>query len=283
MQPLLASLQELARQATEHHAAGAPCANALARLGELLYDQGVRAWEDLDGATADMLPGLEGEPVGVARAWAWLIDQASVEGERARSRSTKRAAPSAVARHSAGPVMRTMDGYNANQRQVRARGLPGGIGAAAIKPRRATALLADADAAGLDAARFAESARVEAMLMSAPKSLASQASALRCWAAFADGVLGCGGRHLPPTVEGLVAWSKIFCNRGTYCNYITAVRKACLIAGLPVWHTYDPAVKAALQAVGKRQAAPPTRRAIQHPLLQALCRLTWREGDETRP
>ena len=110
--------------------------------------------------------------------------------------------------------------------------VPEGLGTT-LAPRKAVAALTVAVRHGLNPTCFGESIRVEAMLMSAPKALASYASALKCWGAFADGFLLARGKHLPPTVHGLISWSKIFVNKDTFGNYVTAVRKGCLIANVP--------------------------------------------------
>ena len=56
-------------------------------------------------------------------------------------------------------------------------------------------------------------------------------SALKCWGAFADAVLEARGAHLPPDVNGLVIWSRLFRNSRTFSNYLSKLRFGCEIAG----------------------------------------------------
>ena len=60
-------------------------------------------------------------------------------------------------------------------------------------------------------------------------------------------------RQTPSSVQGLVAWSTIFCVAGVYSNYLTAVRFGYQLSGLPFQHTYHPDIKRALKAVRARE------------------------------
>ena len=145
--------------------------------------------------------------------------------------------------------------------------LPDGLGKS-LKPRQGLEGLKRALEDGLQAETFVKFARVEAMMESCPASLSSHAVGLRSWARFADAVLKTNGKHLPPTVEGLVAWSMIFCVAGVYSNYLTAVRFGCQLSGLPFQHTYHPDIKRALKAVKAREPPKKVRMYVQAGLLK---------------
>ena len=132
---------------------------------------------------------------------------------------------------------------------------------------------------GLSPLALCARAHVDAVLGSAPASLPSVASGLRCWAAFCDGVLGLQGRHLPPSVEGLVAFSSLFRNHKTYGNYLSYIVVGCHLAGVDDGAARHPIVKRAKTAIMKRQAAPPPKMFIQLSLLVQLVALALREDD----
>ena len=83
-----------------------------------------------------------------------------------------------------------------------------------------------------------ETARTEAILGSCPKSLPSVASGIRAWLAFAADILGLRGREFPPTVQGLLAWSSVFCSEHTFANYLGYARVGCALANQPT-HAFD--------------------------------------------
>ena len=116
------------------------------------------------------------------------------------------------------------------------------------------------------------------LLESAGASLRTVESALRCWAAFAEGVLGVGASHLPPTTAGLVLFSRIFRNAQTYANYVSAIRMACQVAGLSTQGLYGTEVRRAQQAIARRTPPQDPKEFIQAPLLRKLCRLASQEG-----
>ena len=155
--------------------------------------------------------------------------------------------------------------------------LPEGLGRT-LKPRHGVTSLKRALDDGLAPDLFVKYARVEAMLESCPKSLSSHAVGLRCWASFADAVLKCNGRHLPPSLEGLVAWSTIFCVAGVYSNYLTAVRFGCQLSGLPFQHTYHPDIKRAMKAVRAREPPRRDHKYIQGRLLKRMVAASKRDG-----
>ena len=95
-----------------------------------------------------------------------------------------------------------------------------------LKPRDGVAKLA---AAVHVQEGVVEHLRIAALLHQNARTLGSVASALKCWGAFADGVLQANGNHIPPSTTGLLAFSNIFSNQGTFLNYLSAIRLACQV------------------------------------------------------
>ena len=155
--------------------------------------------------------------------------------------------------------------------------LPEGLGRS-LKPRHGLDALKSAMDNGLQADTFVKFARVEAIMESCPASWSSHAVGLRSWARFSDAVLKTNGKHLPPTVEGLVSWSMLFCVSGVYSNYLTAVRFGCQLSGLPFQHTYHPDVKRAVRAVKAREPPKKAHMYIQAKLLKQLVRSATGDG-----
>ena len=80
---------------------------------------------------------------------------------------------------------------------------------------------------GVAKQRWIEESRVRAILGSCPRTRASALSGLRCWISFAQRMLYVKGNELPPSLEGLLAWSNLFRCEGTFSNYVGHVRLAC--------------------------------------------------------
>ena len=146
----------------------------------------------------------------------------------------------------------------------------------ARRPREAIAELAREAAAG--GPNFVRQQNVGILSESAVASLRTVESALRCWAAFAEGVLGVGASHLPPTTAGLVLFSGICRNLQTYANYVSAIRMACQVAGLSTQSLYGTEMRRAQQAIARRTLPQDPKEFIQAPLLRKLCRLASQEG-----
>ena len=100
---------------------------------------------------------------------------------------------------------------------------------------------------------------------------------MRAWGAFADGVLKLNGRHLPPTVEGLFAFSSMFRSVGTYTNYVGSVAFACELAGVSAAACRDPLLRRAKRAIAHRQQQSRERRFIRRGLLRRLVALAIAE------
>ena len=82
------------------------------------------------------------------------------------------------------------------------------------------------------ACEWVASAKVAALTGSCPRSLGSVKCGVAAWCAFARQILGRGGHELPPTLDGLLAWSVTFRCSGTFSNYVSYVKLACLACGL---------------------------------------------------
>ena len=141
-------------------------------------------------------------------------------------------------------------------------------------PRGAGALLVDNLKRGLDRQDWIEKACIAAIVGSCPKSHPSAISGLRCWAFFAIRVLNLRGNLLPPSLEGLLAWSRLFRSKGTFCNYVSYVKLGCEILNLSVAVFAHPSLKRAKVAILKRRLlAPRLQTWIGHQLLVRMVQL----------
>ena len=100
--------------------------------------------------------------------------------------------------------------------------------------------------------QWLESARIAAVLGSAPKTFKFALCGIRCWLAFADEALGKRDKEFPPTVDDLIAWSALFRSEGTWSNYLNAVKLACELKGVSLSVFQHPSVQRAKRAIGKR-------------------------------
>lgn len=127
---------------------------------------------------------------------------------------------------------------------------PRNVTAAHAGPRAALQRL---DLSGLSRAgrdRWAESARVDAILGSCRLTMKSVRSGMKCWIAFIGARLRCyavysylsssllplldelrpgSKKYFPPRLEDLMAWSTLFRSAGTWANYCNYVKTGCLI------------------------------------------------------
>ena len=100
-----------------------------------------------------------------------------------------------------------------------------------LGPNRGLEVLAR-DLQFVRADQWVERAVQDVIARSAPGTISSAKSALRVWAAFADQSLDANGRRLPPSEEGLVAWSQCFHRAHTFSNYVSYLRLGCDILGV---------------------------------------------------
>jgi len=70
-------------------------------------------------------------------------------------------------------------------------------------------------------------------------------------------VLGKRGKVLPPSIDGLLQWSRLFRHPGTFGNYVTYVKLACELEGEPVDVFIHPSLKRAKVAIAKRRLYAP--------------------------
>ena len=82
-----------------------------------------------------------------------------------------------------------------------------------------------------DMSSWCERARVDALLGSCPKSIESVKSGIRAWLEFVEIVLSGQRDAFPPSLGGLLAWSKTFRSSDTFSNYISYVKLACELVG----------------------------------------------------
>ena len=97
---------------------------------------------------------------------------------------------------------------------------------AALKRLRSTFGADDLDS-------WCDKARIEALMGSCPRSVESFKSGVRAWLEFVDEVLSGHGNAFPPSLGGLLAWSKMFRCSGTFGNYLAYVKLACELAKAP--------------------------------------------------
>jgi len=194
------------------------------------------------------------------------------DAERDRKAAAKRSAePQNTTRAAGDTILQVKEAGNEARAHV-----------AKLGPAAATRVMCQAVRRGLDPEHWVETARIEAIIGSAPKSLGGVVSALRCWAAFADTMLGANGKHLPPSLNGLVAWSTLFGNSNTYGNYLGKIKHGCELAGVSVdlFHPFmNPSIKRAKAAIKKREPPPREKRFIRMEMTVKLSELAVQEGD----
>ena len=139
------------------------------------------------------------------------------------------------------------------------------------RPRDAGNQLAKKLKHGTDRNEWLESARVAAIAGSCPRSHASAISGIKFYAWFALNILQQRGHLLPPSIESLLAWSRLFRNAQTFGNYVSYVKLACELTGVALDVFSHPSLRRAKEAVRKRRlVAPRPPTWIGHDL---VCRL----------
>ena len=115
----------------------------------------------------------------------------------------------------------------------------------------------DSQGGPVSVAEWLSSARAAALLGACPRSIASFKSGVAAWFAFAREALALHGRELPPSADGLLAWSLLFRSDQTFSNYVSHVKLACQVCGLPVDVFRDTPLRRAKCAIRKRGAFLP--------------------------
>ena len=119
-----------------------------------------------------------------------------------------------------------------------------------------------------------------AVLGAAPRSYTWKSSGMNSWIRFSQKVLGLNREDcLPPTADGLVAWSLAFKSRGTYDNYVGAIKSACLMWGLDVTAFNHEILARAKVAIAKRSTKEPGSPGVTFDVLVPLVECTLAEED----
>ena len=77
-------------------------------------------------------------------------------------------------------------------------------------------------------------------------------SGTRCYARFATTILDPGSQVLPPSVDGILAWSNLFRCAATFGNYLSYLRLGCELLGVETNVFRDPLIRRAKVAIEKR-------------------------------
>ena len=127
---------------------------------------------------------------------------------------------------------------------------------------------------------WSERARLEALCGSSQLSLREVGSALRAWEAFATPVLGLtGAALLPPSVDGLLSWSRHFGNKRTFSNYVGKLILACEILRMPTQTLKHASVVRASRTIKALAKAPMAKRYTRRAVVADLITLAKSEGD----
>ena len=126
---------------------------------------------------------------------------------------------------------------------------------------------------------YVQLARLEAVCGNMA-SIMETATALKCWSMFALGArLVRPGEELPPTVTGLLAWSRQFAVKGTFNNYLGKLALACEIGGVSRESFSHESIARAKRTIGSLSACPKPKMAIRMAVLEKLISLATIEGD----
>ena len=105
-----------------------------------------------------------------------------------------------------------------------------------------------------------QESRAVVLAGAAPRSVASMKSGIRTWVRFAQKVLHRTGKELPPTIDELMAWSRLFRHSKTFSNYCSHVRAGCLLAQVDDSVFDNPLLRKARAAIDKRMGFRPRRK-----------------------
>lgn len=79
-----------------------------------------------------------------------------------------------------------------------------------LRPRKAAEARSPSLQSSAEGEAWVKRTQTEAAVLSAPRSLRFAQSGVRAWGRFTDRVLRAGGRRLPPSPEGIAAWSHLY-------------------------------------------------------------------------
>ena len=137
---------------------------------------------------------------------------------------------------------------------VSASGLDGQFDVTGLGPRKAMTALSKAVTSDEELLAWLQSARVNAIVGSCPKSLKSAKSGMRAWFWFYRVFLRRKGNAFPPAIDDLLAWSCVFRHPGTFSNYVSYVKLGCELVGVSTSVFKHPSLARAKKAVVKKQA-----------------------------
>lgn len=141
-------------------------------------------------------------------------------------------------------------------------------------PRAAGKLLQASWHSGEERTEWLEKARTQAIAGSCPKSHASVLSGMRFYSWFAMNMLQLRGDLLPPSIDSLLQYSRLFKHDRTFSNYLSALKLACELQGKSVDVFQHPSIRRAKQSIKKRKLNPPKEHTwIDLQLLELLLSL----------
>ena len=127
---------------------------------------------------------------------------------------------------------------------------------------------------------FVNMARLQA-ICGGLTSIKETSTAVRCWSKFATTFnIVKRGQEFPPTVSGLLAWSRIFAVKTTYANYMYKLALACEMAGLSKDCFHHPSIIRAKRTISSLQGPAKEKRGIRLELLERLVGLAHSDNDK---
>jgi hypothetical protein len=215
-------------------------------------EAGIRHKDDIVYAELHKIKGMENLRPEQKKVMQAAAEQATLEYETRKRKLTEEADEQAVVTRQKRADPRAIQ--SAIERMQKAQRGTAGLAKVSDKtPKQAMDSLTASVGDGLDPREWAEQARIEAIMLSAPSRRKTMPTVLKMWGRFADTMLNAQGKHLPPSEGGLVAWSRTFRREGTYANYVSHLAMACDLAGLPSDSTRGRNVKRAKNALKKNQ------------------------------
>jgi hypothetical protein len=132
-----------------------------------------------------------------------------------------------------------------------------------------------------DADAYCETARIIAVAGAAPRSAAWKDTGVRSWINFVVTVLRKDPAEAwPPTVSGLLGWATAFSSKGTFTNYLGAVKSVCLMKGVSTNAFGEEVISRAKMAIQKRSVQKNGSPGIFFNLLRDLVELALLENDD---
>jgi hypothetical protein len=117
---------------------------------------------------------------------------------------------------------------------------------------------------------WCETARQEAICWGRSLSLREAKSVLNCWESFSNRVLSPVDGGMPPTVAGLVTWSRSFRSKGTFSNYLGFLKLLCDLGDLSTEAFDHASVKRSLRTLQKLEPVHGPRRMVKSVCLAPL-------------